>query len=153
MRNRKFFINWIPFVSKIQSLHDVEEFIKKNLDRYIQGLGIYYTLWDNTKIIGYVLVREIDEDAKWAEIGYMIDEQYTGQGIIKAFTTRIITYLFDTINMNKIVICCDETNKKSQAFPNKLGFKLEGNIRNHFVVNGIARNTLYYGLLKEEYKK
>ncbi|HJO94835.1 MAG TPA: GNAT family protein [Victivallales bacterium] len=152
MKNKEFFINWIPFVSKIQTLEDMDKFIQNNLDRYMQGIGIYYTLWDNSKIIGYVLVREIDNDAKWAEIGYMVDQDYTGKGIVKAFTTKIITYLFDSLKMNKIVICCDENNKNSQALPKKFGFTLEGTIRNHIVVNGTVRNTLHYGLLKDEYK-
>jgi ribosomal-protein-serine acetyltransferase len=153
VRNKDFFIDWIPFVSQIHSLHDIERLMKKNLERYIQGLGLYYTLWENNTLIGYVLAREIDKEAKWAEIGYMVDEQYTGRGIMKESCIRLINYLFDDVNMDKIVICCTDDNEKSKALAIKLGFTLEGNIRNHFVVNNKIRNMLYYGLLKEEYTR
>ena len=150
-RNREFFIEWIPFVSKIHSLSDIEVLIKNNLERYVQGIGLYYTLWDREKIIGYFLAREIDNEAKWAEIGYAIDESYAGRGLIKRSCLKLIDYLFNALDMDKIVICCAEENEKSKALAEKLGFTLEGNLRNHFVVNGTVRNMLHYGLLKEEY--
>jgi len=152
MENREFFINWIPFVSKIHSIDDIKALIKKSLEKYIQGLGLFYSLWDNDKMVGFVLVREIDKEAKWAEIGYMIDEQYTGKGIIKAYSIKMINYLFDSLKMDKITICCDEQNESSKALAIKLGFTLEGNLRNHIVINDSIRNMYCYGLLKEEYK-
>lgn len=153
VRNKEFFIEWIPFVSKMHSLQDMERLMKNNLERYIQGLGLYYTLWENKTLIGYVLAREIDNEAKWAEIGYMIDKQYTGRGIIKASCTRLMNYLFDEMHMDKIVICCADENEASKALARTLGFTLEGILRNHFVVNGTIRNMCYYGVLQEEYTR
>ena len=150
VRNREFFIHWIPFVSKTKSVDDIEALITGNLERYVAGQGLFYTLWDATTMIGYVLAREIEQDAKWAEIGYMIDEKYTGRGIIKESCGRLIRHLFDELNMEKIVICCTGDNTRSVSLAMKLGFTLEGNIRNHFVVNGTVRNMLYYGLLRSE---
>jgi len=151
-RNREFFINWIPFISKIHNLNDMNTFIRKNLEKYIDGFGLFYTLWDNDKMIGYVLAPNIDPIAKWAEIGYMIDEKYIGRGIIKAFSKKIIKYLFDSYGMNKVVICCAEENKGSRGLAEKFGFKLEGKLRQDIVINGTVRNSLHYGLLKEEYE-
>ena len=54
--------------------------------------------------------------------------------------------------MGKIEICCDERNEKSRVLAEKLGFKLEGTIRNHMFVNNTLRNMMYYGLLIDEYK-
>lgn len=152
-RNKAFFIEWIPFVSHIHSLQDMENLIQNNLERSRRGLGLYYTLWEHNTLIGYVLVRDIDHDAKWAEIGYMIDKEYAGRGIIKAACTQLMTHLFDELGMDKIVICCADENEPSKALASSLGFTLEGVLRNHLVVNGTVRNTCYYGMLHEEYAR
>ena len=155
-RNRDFFVNWIPFVSKVKTKEDLEDLMRANLNRQVQKKGLFYTLWDKDKdkdkMIGYVLAKDIDEDAKWAEIGSMIDEEYAGRGLIKKTCVRLIDYLFDKLGMEKIVICCDGGNEASKAVAKALGFTLEGNIRNHMVVNSRVSNMLYYGLLKVEYK-
>ncbi len=152
IRNKAFFIDTIPFVSEISAIADVEIIIKNGLDRYSKGLGLYYTLWDRTRIVGYVLARDINEKSKWAEIGYMIDHAYAGKGIIKASCIKLINYLFDFIGMEKILICCSDDNKSSMAVAAKLGFVLEGTLRHHTLINGKIRNTLYLGMLKEEYR-
>ena len=153
VRNKAFFIEWIPFVSRIHRLQDMETLIKTNLERSAQGLGLYYTLWDHTTLIGYILARDIDREAKWAEIGYMIDKQYAGRGIIKASCIRLMKHLFNELHMDKVVICCTDDNAASQALAHTLGFTLEGTLRNHFVVNGTLRNMSYYGILREEYSR
>ncbi len=149
-RNRAFFVNWIPFVSKTAGIGDVDALIARNLARYAEGLGLFYTLWDGPSMIAYVLAREINREAKWAEIGYMIDEAYAGRGIVKDSCIALMRHLFHEHGMDKIVICCAADNEKSKALAARLGFTLEGTIRNHFVVNGTVRDMLYYGLLQSE---
>jgi len=150
-RNRDFFVDWIPFVSKIDTKESLEDLMRTNLDRQTRKKGLFYTLWDKDEMIGYILARDIDEDAKWAEIGCMIDEKYAGRGLVKKSCILLIDHLFEKMGMEKIVICCNEGNEASKALAKTLGFTAEGNIRNHMVVNGKRSNMLYYGLLKEEY--
>ena len=150
-RNRAFFVDWIPFVSKTTDVSDVEALIRRCLERFAAGEGLFFTLWDGSTMVAHVLAREIDREAKWAEIGYMIDEAYTRRGIIKESCTMLIRHLFDEQRMDKIVICCSDDNERSKALAARLGFVLEGTIRNHFVVNGAVRSMLHYGLLKSEW--
>jgi ribosomal-protein-serine acetyltransferase len=149
-KNRKYLEDWIPFVSKTKKCEDIAQYIKNYLEKHMNGLGFLYGLWDGDRIIGTILAREIDAEAKWAEIGYMIDENYQGKGLIKEACTRLIKYLFTDLEMEKIEICCDENNKSSRALAEKLGFAVEGTIRNHMLVNNKIGNMMYYGLLKYE---
>jgi ribosomal-protein-serine acetyltransferase len=134
-RNREHLINWIPSISKINEYNDIDQYINSYLEKYIKGLGFLFGLWERNTIIGVILAREIDNDAKWAEIGYMIDANYQGKGIIKKACKKLIKYLFDELKMEKIEICCDEKNISSRGLAEKLGFSVEGNIRNHMVIN------------------
>ena len=149
--NRDAYDDTIPFVSKTHTVAAMREVMARNLRRQAEGIAEFYTLWDGPRLAGYFLVREKNKEAKWAEIGYMIGKQWRGQGLSKQICGLLINELFDNQDMHKIVICCNADNLASIGLAKKLGFQEEGNIRNHFVVNGKIRNMLYFGLLKEEW--
>lgn len=148
--NRAYFVDWIPFVSKTKVLADVESYIKGYLDKAARGAGFLCGIWRAERLIGIILVRDTDLDARWAEIGYMIAESEAGKGTTAAACRKLVDYLFDEGKMDKIVICCDDRNDGSVALARKLGFAFEGNLRNHFVVNGRVSDLNYWGLLREE---
>ncbi len=143
----------IPFVSRTHTAATMREIIARNLQRQAEGESELYTLWDGDRMAGYFLVREKEKEAKWAEIGYMIGKEWRGKGITKKICDLLIEELFVQQGMQKVVICCNDDNLASIGMAKKLGFQLEGNLRNHYVVNGKTRNMLYFGLLKEEWNR
>ncbi|MCE1255045.1 MAG: GNAT family N-acetyltransferase [Anaerolineae bacterium] len=149
--NRDAYDDTIPFVSRTTTLEAMRDVLARNLQRQQEGIAEFYTLWDGERLAGYFLIREKDWDAKWAEIGYMIGREWRGQGISKQVCNLLLEELFINQEMQKVVICCNEDNLASSGLAKKLGFQLEGNIRQHFVVNGKIRNMLYFGLLKDEW--
>jgi ribosomal-protein-serine acetyltransferase len=151
--NRERYLDTIPFVKRTTSIEIMRENITRNLKRQEEGLSEFYTLWDRERMAGYFLIREIEKEAQWAEIGYMIGADWQGKGITSSICNMLIEELFDQYHMKKVVICCNDDNLASIGVANKLGFKLEGIIRNHYVVNNKLRNMCYYGLLKEEWKR
>ncbi|HUW42057.1 MAG TPA: GNAT family protein [Rectinemataceae bacterium] len=150
-RGRERFVDWIPFVGKTRDLADFEALIRRFLKMYAEGSGAFYALWDGALMVGMVLIKEIDEEVRQAEIGYMIDLEYEGRGLVKAACLKLIGFLFEDMCMQKIRICCDDRNARSIALAERLGFSLEGNLRRDSKINGNIRNTMHFGLLKEEW--
>jgi ribosomal-protein-serine acetyltransferase len=149
--NRDAYDDTIPFVSRTHTADAMRENIARNLKRQEEGEAELYTLWDGERMAGYFLIREKEREARWAEIGYMIGREWRGKGTSRQICDLLIEDLFDRQGMQKVVICCNDDNVASIGLAKKLGFRLEGNIRNHFVVNGKVRAMLYFGLLKEEW--
>jgi len=152
IKNREHLINWIPFVSKVNNIDDVKKYVDSYIEKNTNGIGVLYGIWENNKLIGSILIREMDKEAKWAEIGYMIDHEYQGKGITKRACKKLIDYIFDILLLEKVEICCDDKNIGSIKLAEALGFKLEGTIRNHMMVNNEIGNMRYYGLLRNERK-
>ncbi|MGE4260426.1 GNAT family N-acetyltransferase [Shewanella fodinae] len=148
--NRDIYEEVIPFVSRTHNLAQMQTVISANLTRQSQGEALFYTLWDGEVMAGYLLVREINRDANWAEIGYMLGKQWQRQGITTMACRWLIERLFAS-GLDKIALCCNDDNQGSIAIAEKLGFKLEGILRQYFVVNGKRRNMCCYGLLKDEW--
>ncbi len=150
--NRDGYSDTIPSVSRTHSVAEMRENIVRNLKRQADGSAEFYTLWDGERMAGFFLVREKDLEARWAEIGYMIGKEWQRKGITLQICQMLIEELFEQQGMQKVVICCNDDNQASIGVAQKLGFQLEGNLRNHFVVNGKLRNMLSFGLLKEEWR-
>ncbi len=149
--NRDSYEDAIPFVSNTHTIEAMREFIAQNIHKQENGAAEFYTLWDEDCVAGFFVIREKNKEAKWAEIGYMIGKQWRGAGISKKVCRLLIKELFLNQGMQKVVICCNADNLASIGMAKKLGFQLEGNLRNYYVVNGKIRNMLYFGLLKEEW--
>ena len=63
----------------------------------------------------------------------------------------VIDYGFNKLDLNRIIIKCDIGNVKSSAIPQKLGFSLEGTLREDLLKNNIFSDTLVWGILKKEW--
>ncbi|MCD8476365.1 MAG: GNAT family N-acetyltransferase [Shewanella fodinae] len=92
--NRDIYEEVIPFVSHTHNLAQMQTVISANLTRQSQGEALFYTLWDSEVMAGYLLVREINRDANWAEIGYMLGKQWQRQGITTMACRWLIERLF-----------------------------------------------------------
>ena len=152
MRNRDYLINWIPFVSKVESITDTTDYIIRYLEKFKNGDGVLLGLWDYDIFIGTLVIREIDKEAKWAEIGYMIDQNYQRRGLTKKSCSILIDYLFHELDLNRVEICCNEENTGSRKVAESLGFRLEGTIREHMKINNKIGTMMIYGLLRSEWK-
>jgi RimJ/RimL family protein N-acetyltransferase len=101
-KGRANFEEWIPFVSKTKSLEQTEAKIGTFLEMFKNGTGYFWCLWDKKRIIGLILIKDINEETKSAEIGYMIDKDFEGQGLIRKSCELMIEYIFTDLGMSKI---------------------------------------------------
>lgn len=150
-RNRDIYADFIPFVSGTRDLPSMRRKIEQNLEQQAQGIAEFYTLWSGARMAGYFLVREKDPDARWAEIGYMLGREWHRQGIAAHVCSLLIDDLFQRQGMDRIVLSCAGANTASIGLGAKLGFTMEGRLRNHCVMNGKRDDLVYMGLLKSEW--
>lgn len=147
-RGRRNFENWIPFVSTTTSKELAGKKVETYLDMVKDGQGYFWCIWGGNEIIGLVLIKNIDERSRTAEIGYMIDKHYEGKGIIRESCRLMIEFIFNELKMNKITICCDENNERSIGIAKRFGFELEGILKQSIRINGVMRNTMYWALFE-----
>lgn len=148
---REHFVDWIPFVSKRRTYEDLGGLMDKFLSMYAEGSGEVYCLWKMGKIIGLLIIKDLDEETGLAEIGYMIDKEHEGRGLVRLSCELMLEYLFVERGLQKVRLCCDERNGRSVALAERLGFSLEGSIRRELLVNGAHITNQHFGLLREEW--
>ena len=149
-KGREGFENWVPFVSKTLSKADTEIKIISFLEMYKNGQGYFWGLWNNDSIVGLLLIKDIDNSACSAEIGCMIDKNFEGKGIIRESCRIMINFIFNELNLNKIILCCDENNERSIKIAKYFKFNLEGTLKQSICINGKLRSTMYWALFNSK---
>src|SRR5699024_8833737 len=86
--------------------------------------------------IGYVGIFSIDPIHRKAEFGIMIDPQHQGHGYASTATRLAIDYAFATLNLHKLYLIVDCINEKAIHVYEKLGFTVEGVLKEEYFVNG-----------------
>lgn len=108
-------------------------------------------LKEEKKLIGTIEIR-VDMKKLKAELGYAINEKYSGQGYTTEAANEMLKLAFETLELEKVTASCDVRNVASKAVMKKLGMQKEGLSRhNELWKDGEWINMLYYGILKEEY--
>lgn len=124
---------------KYKNLSDRQEFV------------IYIT--DRNIPIGTIGLSSIDKINSRAEYGITIGEiEYMGKGYAKEASQLILKYAFEEINLNKVFLKVFEDNTRAIGMYKKLGFNVDGVLRQDVFKDGIFRNVIEMSLLKEEWK-
>ncbi len=143
---------WLEWVDNTTRPEHSLQFIKHSLHQLNEqealALGIFY----DGKIIGGLGMHKWDLITKRAQVGYWISREYEGKGIINNSLQKFISFLFEKIGLNKIEIHFDPKNKRSANVAERLGFKVEGIIRQSVIRNGMPEDVVVTGLLKAEWK-
>jgi RimJ/RimL family protein N-acetyltransferase len=107
------------------------------------------TLKGDDTAIGFVAAGE-KRQGNVTEIGYMLCRAHWGGGIAAEAVSAVIGQVFAE-GQRRVFADTDPDNAPSRALLEKLGFKLEGYLRNEWETHIGVRDTTLYGLLKDEW--
>ncbi len=123
---------WMPFAQKEQSEADVEVNIRESYINFLKrdDLRLLVFLKETGEFIASSGLHRINWSIPKFEIGYWIDTRHSGKGYMTEAVQGITDFAVNELKARRIEIRCESTNKKSRAIPEKLGFVLEGILKN-----------------------
>ncbi len=86
-----------------------------------------------------------------AVIGYMIGEDFHGRGIATQAVKLWTSMIFDLTDIRRLTASVAEQNYASLRVLEKVGYKREGLLREHFIIQGTPTNQIVFGLLRSEW--
>jgi ribosomal-protein-serine acetyltransferase len=145
--NRERLNVWMPWPEGTRSVEDQRPFVEAHLDD-IEALGI----WADGRLVGGTGISA-DPFGIHAEIGYWIDADHEGRGLVTAAVRALIDLGFGVLGLHRIVIRAGVDNARSRAIPERLGFTREGVLRGEGMgSDGHGFHDLVvYGLLEDEW--
>ena len=107
----------------------------------------------DNRIIGTCTLFHLDPDNRRAEIGYALGSENWGKGYMGDALKLLLNFCFDNLNLHRLEADVDPQNTASIKVLERLGFQREGYLRERWLVGGNVQDSLFYGLLKNEWQQ
>lgn len=131
-----------------KSVQETQDYVSVNAN------GDHYLTWaithENDQALGWVVLAEHRQGVK--EIGYILRRSHHGRGIAREAIHRVIKHGFDDLYLRKVIADVDPDNIASNKLLSSMGFQKEGYMRQEWETHLGVRDSIMWGLLKNEYK-
>ncbi|HNY25040.1 MAG TPA: GNAT family N-acetyltransferase [Alphaproteobacteria bacterium] len=146
-RNREYLGYWLPWVARTNSVTDEYDGLS-----HVYNKEWTYLIFKDNKVIGSIGFVKREESKRKVEIGYWLDKKFGGNGIMTNAVKILEKAVFEIDGWNKIEIHCDTNNISSQNIPKRLGYNLDGILRQDFPYpDGRIGDTMVFSKLKSEF--
>ncbi len=148
-----------PQVTKYQGFdvmnrQEAAAFIERQVDKTFgePGNWVQYALEEKATgaLIGDCAIRLL-EDTRMAEIGMTLSPARQRQGYAREAMLGILSHLFDTVQVHRVVETVDAENTASIALLRSLGFRQEGHFIENIFFKGKWGSEYQYAMLRREW--
>ncbi len=148
--NRAHLRPWLLWVDGTQKEENSLEYIRAARQEQYDQQSIAFGIFKNGKLIGGIGMHLWDQRLRKAQMGYWIVKAEEGKGLLSLCAKVFLDYLFDQLQLNKVELQYLPGNNRSGAVAERLGFTVEGVMRDSFLMNGAFHDLVIAGLLKRE---
>jgi len=129
------------FIANSQRMADEGSGARLAIDRLSDGA-----------FIGWCSLSRWNPDFRSASMGYCLTDAAWGQGYATEAARAVLQWAYDTLDLNRVQAEADTRNTASARVLEKLGFVLEGTLREDCIVNGDVSDSWVYGLIRREWR-
>lgn len=105
------------------------------------------------EVVGNVNLHNVNRHMLTAEIGYMISPQARGKGLATYCVRHLTEQCFEKTPLRKLIAYVHEENLPSRRVLEKLGYRAEGLLREHYLIDGTPASEVIYGILSKDWKQ
>ena len=106
---------------------------------------------DDGEPVGQVVAMGVDHTRP--ELSYWLLPEFHGEGYATEAVSLLVDYCFETFDVRGLYAQAYAYNEASWKLLERLGFEREGRLREDRFVRGEHRDTVHYGLLREEWEE
>lgn len=131
-----------------------KEFVKHMLAAHEQGTNFTFAVEENEQqqLIGLVGIS-VTPEFNHGELGYWIGKPFWGKEYGTEAAKEIVRYGFEQLHLHRIYARAFAHNPASWKVMEKVGMTYEGTLREHVFRWGEYYDTVFYGMLKSEFKR
>lgn len=132
------------------------EYVEKSINERKNKTRYSFSVFDKKKkayagSTSFINISNVDSRV---EIGSTwIGKDFQRTGLNRNCKYLLLNFAFEELNAERVELKTDERNTASRNAIQKIGAKFEGILRSHTLMyDGYRRNTVYYSILKDEWK-
>jgi ribosomal-protein-alanine N-acetyltransferase len=139
-----------PWVSPPLTEEECKAYISRCQNEDFEGLLICHST--HKQIVGVANLSQIFYRAfQNAYLGYHVDVDFAGQGLMSEGIRLVINHAFDTLGLHRIEANIQPENIASINLVKRLGFTKEGFSRRYLKINGAWRDHERWALTVEDW--
>ncbi|QDY85338.1 GNAT family N-acetyltransferase [Paenibacillus polymyxa] len=135
------------------TLEEQARLISDGLEAAQAGQGYTFGLFltENNKLIGRMELSGVARGPfQNANLGYLVDPTYHGQGYATSAVKDIVHYALKELELHRIQAGVMPRNKPSHRVMEKAGFRREGLALNYLKINGVWEDHVLYAMTAED---
>jgi RimJ/RimL family protein N-acetyltransferase len=135
------------------SIADAEAWFLRMENLQQDGTAIQWVIArrDTHLPIGTCLLFRYEQSSECAELGYVLGRAYWGQGWMREALQAAIDWIFTSTPLRRLQAFVDGRNAASAQLLQRIGFVLEGTMRERWQVGSALTDANIYGLLRREW--
>lgn len=137
---------WEPWAQGDQTHEGLVRYTQHELNEWVAGRSLPVAIRRGDALVGSVGAR-IDSYAGIAELGYWIDEDEEGKGLVTLAASALIDHLREDRRLRRLEIRAAVENTRSCAVAERLGFEREGTLRRAQQVGDRVHDVALYALV------
>ena len=145
--SREHLLPWMPWAHFYQNFDEMPKFIDTQIEAFDKGAILGYDIIYNGIFVGAIDLHNLSAEHRRCEIGYWLDQKYTGKGIASRRAAKITEYAFNKIDIHRVIIQAATQNKASCAVAERLDFTFEGTLRDNELLDSRYYDTNVYAKL------
>ena len=145
---------WMSWPREMADLDHARRFIKMGREQWMAGRTVRLGIFERETglLVGNVELDAVDPRRRQAELGYWIRADRAGRGYASEAARTMLRYAFEILRMHKVRADVAVGNTASARVLDKLGFVLEGTLREDRAIGGDFVDHWRYGLLAREFR-
>lgn len=151
-RNRGFLRRSVPWVDNVKTKDDSARFIRESVDLCLKQRGLQAGIWHNGGLCGVTGLIKIDGKNRKGAMGYWLSEQRQGLGLMTRACKTILEFGFHDLGLNRVSIRCPSKNPRARKLAERLGFKVEGELKEAEWFYDHFEDNVLYGLLAGDFQ-
>jgi ribosomal-protein-alanine N-acetyltransferase len=118
-----------------------------------RGTGLHWaiTLRGDDRLVGKCGYNEWHKEHRRGDISYIVAREHWGQGLVREALGAILDYGFGPLRLHSVEAGVTPGNDASTRMLEKLGFRLEGHLRESFWAEDRFVDSLIYSLLERDW--
>jgi len=136
---------WMYWCHPDYSIKEARDWVESRAEAWDRGTDYEFAIVDSGKgvFLGSCGIILVHRQLSFAELGYWVRTDRTGQGIATQAVSLLIEFGFNQLKLNRLEIVVATGNQASQRVAEKVGATKEGILRNRVIV----RDKVYDGAL------
>ena len=135
---------WLPWLDGCNRVEDTRASIEATLRQADAGTGLAVCLWSEGRIAGVGGYNLIDQANLAGHIGYWLGAEFEGRGLMTAANRALVAHGFTALGLRRQTIAAATGNVRSRAVAERLGFALEGVLREAEMLYGRSVDHALY---------